>query len=79
MSDKGWVAANSLLKAVRDSIRKHKRISEPVLMHAARTKQERRVIMGALKQLRHDHPTQWRSTLLTSSLLKRLRKMDIAA
>ena len=79
MSDKGWTTDNPMLASVLDSIRKHKRISELVLARAARNKAELRVIMGAFKQLQNAHPKQWRSTQMTSSLLKRLRKMDVAA
>jgi hypothetical protein len=79
MSDKGWTTADPLLVQVRATIRRHKRIDEDVLIEAACNRAELRVIMGAFKDLKHAHPKRWRSREMTGSLLKRIRRLKVAA
>jgi hypothetical protein len=78
MSDKGWTTSTPMLAGVRSSVRKAKRIDHDVLQVGG-CPGEQRVIDGALKNLKRDHPTTWASHEMLGSLLKRMRNQQVAA
>ncbi len=64
--------------AVRGSIEATGVINATAMYEAVGGTKQRRMVLGALKQLQHDHPVRWTDPIMSNSLLKRIRGMETA-